>query len=47
MTTDQKTHIASLTAVVVHLSGAIGMIASGYADWFVSMTPYNLLFMLA
>jgi len=47
MPTEQKTKIASLIAIVVHLSGAIGMLYGSHADWFVSMTPYNLLLMLA
>lgn len=47
MSTEQKTKIAGLIAVVVHLSGAIGMLYGNQAEWFVSMTPYNLLLMLA
>lgn len=47
MTTAQKNKIATLIALVVHLSGAIGMLYSSHADWFIGMTPYNLLLMLA
>ncbi len=46
MTPTQKNTIASLIAIIVHLSGALGMILGKNADWFVSMTPYNLLLML-
>ena len=46
MTTAQKNTIATLIALVVHLSGAIGMLYSSHADWFIGMTPYNLLLML-
>ena len=46
MTATQKNTTASLIAIIVHLSGAIGMISGNNGDWFVSMTPYNLLLML-
>lgn len=45
MTTIQKNTIATFIAAIVHLSGAIGMLYSSHADWFIGMTPYNLLLM--
>lgn len=38
-------HIATSLALLFHLSGAIGILWSPYADWFIRHTPLNLALM--
>jgi putative membrane protein len=41
-----KKQISVFTALLFHISGAAGMLFSPYRDWFISLTPLNLLLML-
>ncbi|MFY7899588.1 MAG: carotenoid biosynthesis protein [Chitinophagaceae bacterium] len=42
-----KLQIAVFIALLFHVSGAIGMLGTTYADWFVQNTALNLVIMLA
>jgi len=41
----QRNNIALFIAILVHVSGVIGILFSSYKDWFISCTPLNLLLM--
>ncbi len=45
MSYSQKNSIALFIAILVHVSGVIGILFSPYRDWFISYTPLNLLLM--
>ena len=45
MSNNTKNNIALFIAILVHVSGVIGILFSPYKDWFISYTPLNLLLM--
>jgi putative membrane protein len=42
-----KINIAIFIAILFHLCGAIGILFTPYKDWFINLTPLNLLLMAA